>query len=167
MHHEVELGVIIGKGGRNIKVNEVKEHISGYFLGLDMTARELQSEAKAKGLPWSISKSYDTFAPVSAPIAADKISDLTNVGLWLKVQGEDKKRQDGTTSDMLWPVAELVAYISTIFTLEPNDLIFTGTPSGVGPVRLDDVIVAGLTDLATGEELIEMQFPVINRPEAV
>lgn len=162
LHHEVELGVVIGKGGRDIKIADADSHIAGYFLGLDMTAREIQNEAKTKGLPWSVAKGYDTFGPISPPIAKDAIKDTTKLRLTLDVNG--KRKQDGNTDMMLFPVAELIAYISTIFTLEEGDLIYTGTPAGVGPVVPGDVIKCGLEDTVTNKLIQEIQFSVINRP---
>eukprot|EP00461_Guttulinopsis_vulgaris_P003697 UN03698 len=102
LHHEVELGIIIGKNGRDIPQSEAMDYVAGYFLGLDMTARELQTVAKNKGLPWSIAKGYDTFAPLSEPIDKSKIQNTERLRLWCTVDGE--KRQDGSTSMMLFPV---------------------------------------------------------------
>ena len=152
VHHEVELGVVIGKGGSNIPEEQAMQHISGYALALDMTARDQQVSIKAKGLPWVLAKCWDTFCPISDVIPVDKIPDPQNVGLWLKVNGEI--RQNGNTKDMVFSVPQLISYCSKIMTLEEGDLILTGTPSGVGPVRSGEVIECAL------EGIKEMKFHV-------
>lgn len=151
LHYEVELGVVIGKEGKNIPESSALSYIGGYTLALDMTARNIQSEAKKKGHPWSVAKGYDTFCPVSRFIEKDKIN-LDSTKLWLKVDGELK--QDGSTSDMVFSVPHLISHISHIFSLEVGDVILTGTPEGVGPVKPGQVITAGI------EGLVEMTFPV-------
>lgn len=161
LHHEVELGLIIGKGGRDIPLAAAMDHVKGYFLGLDMTARELQNAAKAKGLPWSIAKGYDTFAPVSTPIEKSAIPDTSKLRIWLTVDG--KVKQDGLTNMMLFPVPELVSHISTIFSLEENDLIFTGTPAGVGPVVDGSVIKCGLVNTTDESTVSTIEFHVTTR----
>ena len=148
VHHEIELVAVIGKGGRNIPAEDAPEHVEAYAVGLDMTARDLQSVAKQKGQPWSVAKGFDTFAPLGTLVPADAVEDPQDVEITLRVNGE--VRQQGTTADMLFSVAELVAYCSRIFTLQAGDLIYTGTPEGVGPVREGDVLeatVAGLPPL--------------------
>jgi len=148
VHHEVELVAAIGKGGKNIPEEEALQHIAGYGIGIDVTARDLQQEAKKKSHPWTVAKGFDTFAPISSFIPAEAIDDPQNIDLKLQVNQE--VRQNGNTRDMIFPVAELVAYLSTVFTLTPGDLIFTGTPSGVSPVKQGDQIIATLQDnLAT------------------
>jgi len=156
LHHEVELGVVIGTGGSNIPKSMARKHIAGYVLALDMTARDVQEKAKKAGLPWSVSKGYDTFCPVSPFIPEAKIPDPQNVQLWLKVNGALK--QQGTTAHMLFPIDTLIEHISSIFTLQAGDLILTGTPEGVGPVRAGDRITAGLTGI------VEMDFDVAAAP---
>lgn len=145
VHHEVELVVAIGRGGKHIPVAKALEYVDGYAVGLDMTARDVQAEAKKKGLPWTVAKGFDTFAPLGeiAPVAA--IPDPQNLTVTLRVNGE--VRQQGSTADMLFSVAELVAYCSTIFTLRPGDLIYTGTPEGVGPVEAGDHLEATIDGL--------------------
>eukprot|EP00731_Ephydatia_muelleri_P035596 Em0139g6a len=118
-----------------------------------MTARDLQNEAKKKGYPWSVAKGYDTFCPISRFISADKI-DLGDTRLWLKVDGEMK--QDGNTKDMVFSVPYLISFISRIFTLETGDVILTGTPEGVGPVKPGQTITAGI-----GGGVVEVTFPVV------
>ena len=143
---------MIGKEGRDIPESRAMSHIAGYALALDMTARDLQSEAKKKGHPWSVAKGYDTFCPVSQFIPADQLV-CDNCMLWLSVDGQEKQR--GSTSDMIFPVAHLISYISSIFTLEPGDLVLTGTPEGVGPVTAGQTITAGV------DNLVQMSFPVV------
>jgi 2-keto-4-pentenoate hydratase/2-oxohepta-3-ene-1,7-dioic acid hydratase in catechol pathway len=145
VHHEVELVVVIGPGGRSIRESEALDHVMAYAVGLDMTARDLQSEAKKKGKPWSIAKGFDTFAPLGPLISADKISDPQALTLSLKVNG--MVRQHGHTGDMIFTVAHLISYCSRVFTLEPGDLLYTGTPEGVGSVMSGDQLEAGCTGL--------------------
>jgi len=158
VHHEVELGVIIGKTGRNIKAHSALDYVGGYALALDMTARDLQQQAKEKGLPWSTAKGFDTFCPIGDFIPKDKIPEPQNIELWLKVDGVIK--QKGNTNQMIFKITQLIEYISNIMTLEVGDLILTGTPSGVGPVLPGQVVEAGITGL------YEMKFPVTGRPLA-
>ncbi|SHL05097.1 fumarylacetoacetate hydrolase family protein [Rhodothermus profundi] len=140
VHHEVELVVVIGREGKRIAEEEALDYVAGYALGLDMTARDLQQKAKEAGYPWTVSKGFDTFAPLGPLVSASAVSDPQQVRLRLKVNGV--VRQDGTTADMVFSVAQLIAYCSKIFTLQPGDLLFTGTPEGVGPVHEGDVLEA-------------------------
>lgn len=148
VHHEVELVVVIGQGGKNIAEAKALKHVDGYAVGLDMTARDLQAAAKQKGHPWSVAKGFDTFAPLGAFVPARDVKDPQNLTITLKVNGD--VRQEGHTRDMIFPIARLIAYCSSIFTLMPGDLIYTGTPEGVGPVVDGDALeatVAGLPPL--------------------
>lgn len=145
VHHEVELVVIIGRGGKHIAEADALNHVDGYAVGLDMTARDLQSAAKQKGQPWSVAKGFDTFAPLGAPVAAHKVPDPQDLAIRLTVNGET--RQAGHTRDMVFSVAHLVSYCSSIFTLKPGDLLYTGTPDGVGPVAAGDVLEATVEGL--------------------
>ena len=140
VHHEVELVAVIGTGGKDIAEADALDHVAGYALGLDLTARDLQRKAKDAGKPWSVAKGFDTFAPLGPIAAADSLGDVQALGIELKVNGE--VRQSGNTGQMLFPIARLVALLSEVFTLEPGDLIYTGTPEGVGPVRDGDVLEA-------------------------
>lgn len=144
VHHEVELVAAVGKGGKNIPEATALEHVAGYGLGIDVTARDLQQVAKQKSHPWTVAKGFDTFAPISTFIPAEAIENPQNLKLRLQVNGE--VRQEGNTHDMIFPIAELIAYLSTIFTLSPGDLIFTGTPAGVSPIEKGDSITATLND---------------------
>lgn len=145
LHHEVELGVVIQKGGSDLSESVVMDHVGGYVLGLDMTAREIQSAAKKKGEPWSVAKGYDTFLPLGDFIPRSEIRDPQNVELWLKVNGMLKQR--GNTKDHIFKIPHLIAHISTIFRLEEGDIILTGTPEGVSSVKPGDVMTAGISGL--------------------
>lgn len=146
--HEVEVVVVVGKSGKNIEVSKACEYISHIGIGIDFTARDTQSLAKSQGLPWSIAKGADTFCGLGSFQPFDsKAIDLKNLNFSLSVNGE--RRQEGNTRDMLFPIESLVAYLSTIFTLSPGDLIFTGTPEGVGPLNEGDLVSAKLEKLST------------------
>lgn len=147
LHHEVELGVIIGRGGRNIARADAMAHVAGYALCLDMTARNWQNDAKRDGLPWLRAKGLDTFCPVGPFIARDALP--LPATLTLSVDGQ--LRQRGSTADMLWPVDALLADISALLTLQAGDLILTGTPAGVGPVRPGQTMRAAI--VGAGPEL--------------
>lgn len=150
----MELGIVIGKNGKDIPESSATSYIGGYALALDMTARDIQGEAKKKGHPWSVAKGYDTFCPISGLIDREKVS-LDDTNLWLKVDGELK--QQGSTRDMVFSVSYLISYISRIFTLEEGDVILTGTPEGVGPVLPGQTITAGI------DGVVEMKFPVVSQ----
>lgn len=148
LHHEVELAVVIAKTARCVEESRViDDYIGGYALILDMTDRVAQAKAKKAGLPWTLAKGFDTACPVSKFIEKSQIADPQNVGLWLKVNGDMK--QQATTADMIFTIPYLISWISNYITLEPGDLILTGTPAGVGPVRAGDVIECGLDGLLT------------------
>ncbi len=147
LHHEVELVAVIGKQGRNLRAADALEHVLGYAVGLDMTLRDLQSRAKKAGDPWDVAKGFDTSAPVSLVAPRDEVGDGAGLEIALRVGGV--LRQHGTTSRMIRTVAELVAYASAWFTLEPGDLLFTGTPEGVGPVVPGDLLEASLERVGT------------------
>ena len=138
VHHEAELVALIGRRGRNVALEQALDHVAGYALGLDMTARDLQAIAKKRGRPWSVAKGFDTFAPLGSFVSSGEIEDPQNLSLRLEVNGET--RQLGCTADMIFDVATLVAWCSAIFTIEPGDLLYTGTPEGVGPVDYGDLL---------------------------
>jgi 5-carboxymethyl-2-hydroxymuconate isomerase len=147
VHHEVELVVAVGRSGRAIPEDAALEHVLGYAVGLDLTLRDLQNEAKKKGEPWDLAKGFDGAAPVSHVVPRERAGDVATLALTLDVNGV--RRQEGSTGQMLHGVAALVAYASRWITLERGDLLFTGTPSGVGPLVTGDSVVARLSDIAT------------------
>ncbi|MBM3378741.1 MAG: fumarylacetoacetate hydrolase family protein [Betaproteobacteria bacterium] len=136
VHHEVEMVVAIGWGGSNIAAAHALSHVYGYAAGLDMTRRDLQGEAKKLGRPWDTGKAFDASAPCSAIAAAADIGHPQSGAVVLEVNGE--VRQRGDLAELIWNVSDTIAYLSTLFALQPGDLIFTGTPAGVGPVRPGD-----------------------------
>jgi len=146
LHHEIELVVAIGKGGRNIAAPEAQEHIFGYAVGIDLTRRDLQGLAKGQGGPWDTAKSFEQAAPITSIHETEEIGHPDSGRIWLAVNGE--VRQDGDIGDMIWNVPETIAELSTLFTLAPGDLIFTGTPAGVGAVVPGDRITGGLDGVA-------------------
>ncbi len=146
VHHEVELAIVIGKKGKHITVDKSYDYIFGYSIILDITARTIQSAAKKNGKPWFQSKGYDTFAPLGPLIADSKeIDDPQNLTLELKVNNEIK--QKGNTRDMIFNIKEIISYVSTIVSLEPGDIIATGTPSGVGPLSKGDKVIATIESI--------------------
>jgi fumarylpyruvate hydrolase len=148
VHHEVEMVVAIGKGGSNIPADKALEHVYGYGVGLDMTRRDLQGEAKKMGRPWDTGKAFDQSAPCAAITPARLCGHLDHGKITLMVNGE--LRQEGDLNQLIWNIPDTIAYLSTLFTLEPGDLIMSGTPAGVGPVKKGDVLegaVEGLTPL--------------------
>jgi acylpyruvate hydrolase len=143
LHYEVELVVIMGKGGSAIPERDALSCVFGYAVGLDMTLRDIQAEAKSQGLPWSVAKGFDTSAPVSSIVPAATVPNPRELGIRCLVNGS--VRQQATAGMMIFSIEQLIAYVSTIFSLEAGDLLFTGTPEGVGEVVDGDVIEAQLT----------------------
>jgi 2-keto-4-pentenoate hydratase/2-oxohepta-3-ene-1,7-dioic acid hydratase in catechol pathway len=142
LHHEVEMTVLIGKGGRNIFRGNALNHVVGYGVGLDMTLRDIQSEAKKQGLPWTLAKGFDTSAPISPFVSADTVTDPHDLDIQLTVNGT--RRQHSNTKYFIFKVDELIAYISQFFTFERGDIIFTGTPEGVASTVPGDRLEAQL-----------------------
>ncbi len=148
VHHEIEMVVAIAKGGRNIPVDKALEHVWGYAVGLDMTRRDIQGEAKKMGRPWEMGKSFDESAPISAFKPVSAVGHPAKGAIWLKVNGQVK--QQGDLAMQIWSVPEQINYLSTLITLQPGDLIFSGTPAGVGPIKPGDKLeghVDGVGDL--------------------
>ncbi|WP_420454170.1 fumarylacetoacetate hydrolase family protein [Rubrivirga sp.] len=143
VHHEVELVAVVGTAGKDIDPADALGHVAAYAVGLDMTARDLQAEAKKGGKPWSVAKGFDTFAPLGPLVDAVSVPDPQALDVTLTVDGE--VRQHGSTSLMAFSVARIVAFLSSVFTLEEGDLIYTGTPEGVGPVHPGETLVATIT----------------------
>jgi fumarylpyruvate hydrolase len=142
LHHEMELVVAIGKRGRRIAAADAPSYIWGYAVGLDMTRRDLQGEAKKQGRPWEVGKGFDFSAPVSSVKPIGKTGEITGGRIWLKVNGET--RQDSDVSKLIWNVNETIEHLSRYFELTPGDLIFTGTPEGVAAVNPGDVLEGGV-----------------------
>ena len=147
LHHEIELVVAIGRGGRGIPVAGALGHVYGYAVGLDLTRRDLQFEAREQGRPWDVAKGFDCSAPIGAIRPAAQMGHPERGSIWLEVNGE--ARQRANLSEMIWSVPEIVAELSTYFELRAGDLIFTGTPEGVGPVQRGDSLVGGIDGLET------------------
>ena len=147
LHHEVELGIIIGKNGKHIKEEAALQHVLGYLVALDITARDLQSTAKKNGWPWTIPKGFDTFSPISDAILKERAPDPQNLDLELKINGLIK--QKANTNQMIYSIERIISFISDIMTLEPGDLILTGTPEGVGEIKEGDVLEAYLDSLCS------------------
>ncbi|WP_263786414.1 fumarylacetoacetate hydrolase family protein [Salinibacter grassmerensis] len=145
VHHEVELVAVVGRKGKGIARSAALDHVAGYAVGLDMTARDLQAEAKERRHPWSVAKGFDTFAPLGPIQPVEAVGDVQDLTLQLTVN--DETRQEASTRHQIFPVRELVHYCSQIFTLSPGDLLYTGTPSGVGPVQEGDRLHASATGL--------------------
>jgi len=146
LHHEVELVVAMGTGGQNIAVNVALQHVFGYAVGLDMTRRDLQNDMKSQGRPWCIGKGFDHAAPIGCITPGAAVPAIHTAEIDLNVNGD--ARQHGQISQLIWNVAETIAQLSAAWQLQPGDLIFTGTPAGVGPVKPGDVLQASVTGLA-------------------
>ena len=148
LHHEIEFVVALKSGGANVPVDTALDLVYGYGVGLDMTRRDLQNAAKAAGKPWDMGKGFDRSAPITAIRPATAIGHPSKGAVWLKVNGEVK--QTGDLADLIWSVPETIAYLSGLVELAPGDLIFTGTPEGVGPVVAGDLLeghIDGVGDL--------------------
>ena len=147
LHHEIELVVAIGKGGKNIPAAQAMEHIWGYAVGLDMTRRDLQGEMKKQGRPWCIGKAFEHSAPITAITPAEQAGDITQAEIWLQVNGQDRQRSQ--INQLIWNIAETIEHLSHAWELQPGDLIMTGTPEGVGAVQAGDVLQGGISGLGT------------------
>ncbi|MDP1982036.1 MAG: fumarylacetoacetate hydrolase family protein [Sulfuritalea sp.] len=141
-HHEVELVVAIGKRGRDIAADLANEYVWGYAVGFDMTRRDLQFALRDKGRPWELGKAFDQSAPITHIVPASRCGHPTAGRVWLTVNG--KLKQQGDLADLIWSVPETIAHLSKYFELYPGDLIFTGTPEGVGPVVKGDELKGGV-----------------------
>lgn len=138
LHHEIELVVAMGSGGRDISAADALTHVYGYALGIDMTRRDLQNEAKKTGRPWEIGKAFEHSAPMTDITSAAKSGHLSKGAIWLKVNGEVRQQSDLT--QLIWNIPEIIAHLSAIFELRAGDLIMTGTPAGVAAVKPGDVM---------------------------
>ncbi len=145
VHYEIEMIVALKTGGDDIPAEKALDHVFGYGVGIDLTRRDLQAEQKKLGRPWDIAKAYEQSAPASGLVPASEIGHPSTGRIWLSVNGETK--QDGDLNQMIWKVPEMIATLSTFFTLQPGDLIFAGTPAGVGPVKAGDVLKGGVANV--------------------
>ncbi len=157
LHHEVELAVLVGRGGSSLLPEDAGNHVAGYAVALDLTLRDLQSRAKKSGGPWALAKGFDGSSPVSSFVARETLKDPHDLEIELKVNGEVK--QSARTSSMIHRIPDLLAYVSRFLTLEPGDILLTGTPEGVGPLAQGDVLHARI------EGLPELEVEIL-RPES-
>jgi len=156
VHHEVELALVIGQRCKHLREDQADQVIAGYLLALDLTARDVQGRAKKKGHPWAVAKGFDTACPVSEALPYTSIEDLEDLDLALQVNGE--ARHDGNTGLMIYKLRRLLADASRFFTLEPGDLLLTGTPKGVARLEAGDQVVATLS--GSGGVRLEVNFKV-------
>ena len=145
LHHEIELVVAIGTGGKNILAQDAHQHIYGYAVGLDMTRRDLQGEMKKAGRPWCIGKAYDHSAPIGPITPVAQAGDVNNAELYVQVAGKDRQRSN--VAKLIWNVQETIEHLSAAWHLMPGDLIYTGTPEGVAAVVQGDTMVGGVAGL--------------------
>ncbi len=149
LHHEMELVIAIGTEATNVKADKARKHIYGYAIGLDMTRRDLQGEAKKTGRPWEIGKAFDFSGPIGPVVPAADAGDIDHAAITLAVNGTT--RQEATIGDLIWNLDEIIEHLSSFWTLKPGDLIFTGTPAGVAAVGKGDTLlgsVAGVGELS-------------------
>jgi len=146
LHHEIELVVAIGRGGRNIAAADAAQHIFGYAVGLDMTRRDLQNEMKKQGRPWCIGKAFDHSAPIGPITPLSQAGNVNHAEISLQVNGADRQRSN--VAKLIWNVAETIEHLSAAWELQPGDLIYTGTPEGVAAVVAGDVLVGQVDGLA-------------------
>ncbi|HWK45213.1 MAG TPA: fumarylacetoacetate hydrolase family protein [Stellaceae bacterium] len=146
-HYEAELVVALGKGGADIPLAQALDHVWGHAVGLDMTRRDLQIKMREMGRPWEIGKAFDASAPIGPLYPVASTGHFTDARIWLTVNGQEK--QNSTVRQLIWSVSETIADLSRYFRLEPGDLIYTGTPEGVGPVVAGDRMEAGVEGLGT------------------
>jgi fumarylpyruvate hydrolase len=154
LHYEVELVIAIGRGGANIRLEDALAHVWGYGVGVDLTRRDRQAEAKQCGAPWDVAKAFDHSAPISA-LKSAAACDPARARIWLSVNGE--MRQDANTGSMIWSIPEIIAALSQSWRLAPGDLIFSGTPSGIGPLLPGDAVACAV------EGVGELRFDISPR----
>lgn len=146
-HHEIELVAAIGRGGADIPLDASLDHVFGYAVGNDYTRRDLQLQARDKGRPWDVGKAFDQSAAISSLRTVAQVGHLLSGRIWLEVNGQ--LRQQADVRDLIWSVAEVISTLSTYFVLQPGDLIYTGTPAGVGAVVRGDRVAGGIEGLGT------------------
>jgi len=147
LHHEIELVVAIGKGGRDIRAADAARHIFGYAIGLDMTRRDLQGEAKKQGRPWDVGKGFDHSAPIGPIRLAAEAGDVARAAIALSVNGQ--VRQSSDVSKLIWNIGETIEHLSRLWELQAGDLIFSGTPEGVGAVKAGDLLEGSVAGVGT------------------
>ena len=147
LHHEIELVVAIGKGGKNIAAADALSHIYGYAVGLDMTRRDLQNDMKKQGRPWSIGKGFDHSAPIGPITPAAQAGDVGKAGIWLQVNGVDRQRSN--VAQLIWNIAETIEHLSASWEVPAGAVIYTGTPEGVSAVVTGDVLEGGVDGLGS------------------
>jgi fumarylpyruvate hydrolase len=152
LHHEIELVVAIGKGGKHIAAADAMQHVYGYAIGLDMTRRDLQNDMKKQGRPWCIGKGFDHSAPIGPITPAEQAGDVMHAEISLQVNGQDRQRSH--ISQLIWNVAETIEHLSAAWELQPGDLIYTGTPEGVAAVVAGDILMGAVDGL--GELKVQM-----------
>ena len=145
LHHEIELVVAIGKGGRNIAAADALQHVFGYAVGLDMTRRDLQNDMKKQGRPWCIGKAFDQSAPIGPITPASQAGDIAQAEIYVQVNGQDRQRSN--VSKLIWNISETIEHLSAAWLLQPGDLIYSGTPEGVAAVVRGDTLVGGVSGL--------------------
>ena len=145
VHHEIELVLAIGRGGRDIPVERALEHVWGYAVGLDMTRRDLQLQLREKGRPWELAKAFDHSAPIGLLHPAATVPGIEDAAIWLQVDGVERQRS--AVTHLIWSVAETVSYLSQYFELVPGDLVYSGTPEGVGAVQRGQTMRGGIDGL--------------------
>lgn len=144
-HHEIELVVAIGRAGRDIPLERAMDHVWGYAVGLDMTRRDLQLKLRDKGRPWELGKAFDQSAPIGPMVPKAAAGDVEHAAIWVQVDGTDRQRSN--ISHLIWSVAEVINHLSQYFELQPGDLIYTGTPEGVGAVKPGQTMRGGIDGL--------------------
>lgn len=142
LHHEIELVVAIGTGGRDIAAADAMRHVYGYAVGLDMTRRDLQGEMKKQGRPWCIGKGFEASAPISPITPAADAGEVEQADIWLTVDGTERQR--GNVAQLIWKISEIIEHLSKAWALVPGDLIYTGTPAGVAAVKRGDLLEGGI-----------------------
>ena len=155
LHHEIELVVLLGRGGRDVAPAAVRDHLWGACVGVDLTRRDIQAEAKRQGRPWDMAKGFDRSAPMALALPLAEVPSVERGRIWLAVNGE--RRQEADLAEMIWSVAEHVAALSRLVALAPGDAVMTGTPAGVGPLRPGDHVTGGV------EGLPELEFRIGER----
>ncbi len=145
VHHEIEMVVALKGGGREIPEDEALSHVFGYAVGIDMTRRDLQARSKEMARPWDAGKAFDHAAPCALLHPVDQVGHPASGEIWLQVNGDDRQR--GDLGELIWNVPKTISCLSGLFTLHPGDLIYTGTPAGVGPVQRGDVMIGGIHNL--------------------